>query len=174
MQKAYVSVSRLNCLILIFRDSYTSLKIIRRNYLRAQIQVLSDKKSQSTKDKAALKKLQEELAPIEEFLSDAKKQREAIAKEIASLQHDNTKCVIIVDFTKWGLVVNGNVHCFVMCVLFGEEKKPSMLLTCFVSDLIVDELRWKPSIKYFDFFAQSTKDNNVRQVFPFVKVCVLG
>jgi hypothetical protein len=31
--------------------------------------------------------------------------------------------VIIVDFTKWGLVVDGNVHCFVVCVLYGEELK---------------------------------------------------
>lgn len=28
---------------------------------------------------------------------------------------------MIVDFTKWGLVVDGNVHCFVVCVLFGEK-----------------------------------------------------
>jgi hypothetical protein len=40
------------------------------------------------------------------------------------------KCVIIVDFTKWGMVVDGNVHCFVMCVLFGEanEKKTTGML----------------------------------------------
>jgi hypothetical protein len=111
------------CPSLIFRDSYTSLKIIRRNFLRAQIQAISDLKKPTAKDIAALKKFKEELAPIEKFLSNAKKQREAIAKDIASLRYDATKCVIIVDFTKWGLVVDGNVHCFVMCVLFGEEMK---------------------------------------------------
>lgn len=38
------------------------------------------------------------------------------------MKDDKTKCVIIVDFTKWGLVVNGNVHCFVVCVLFGDDS----------------------------------------------------
>lgn len=29
---------------------------------------------------------------------------------------------------------------------------------------------WKPTIKYYDFFAQSTNEARVKQVFPFVKV----
>lgn len=52
----------------------------------------------------------------------------SLIHSLASLEHDMEKCVIIVDFTKWGLVVNGNVHCFVVCVLFGvkdEKKKKS-------------------------------------------------
>lgn len=88
---------------------------------------MEGKKSKTASDKAALKKLQAELVPIEKFLDEARQHREAIAREVDSLQYDSTKCVIIVDFTKWGLVVDGNVHCFVMCVLFGEEKLPGML-----------------------------------------------
>lgn len=39
------------------------------------------------------------------------------------MQQDNTKCVIIVDFTKWGLVVDGNVHCFVVCILYNDNPE---------------------------------------------------
>lgn len=49
--------------------------------------------------------------------------------------------MIIVDFTKWGLVVDGNVHCFVVCVLYGEElkeKKPKKPLGIMI--LLVDSL----------------------------------
>jgi hypothetical protein len=53
---------------------------------------------------------------------------------LASLETDFEKCIIIVDFTKWGMVIDGNVHCFVMCVLFGEEKKDGMYFrVCFPS-----------------------------------------
>lgn len=105
-------------------DSYTSLKIIRRKFLQTKIQTINDKRVKTGADLGALKKLKEELAPIEKFLNDAKQQRDAIAAEVASMQLDRTKCVIIVDFTKWGLVVDGNVHCFVVCVLFGQDKLP--------------------------------------------------
>ena len=29
---------------------------------------------------------------------------------------------------------------------------------------------WKPSIQYFDYYVQSTEEEVVRQVFPYVKV----
>lgn len=90
------------------------------------MQSILRKKSPTDADTAALKELRAQLVPIEKFLDQARQHREAIAKEVASLEFDATKCVIIVDFTKWGLVVNGNVHCFVMCVLFGEKKRPGM------------------------------------------------
>jgi hypothetical protein len=88
------------------------------------------------------------------------------------MEKDLEKCVIIVDFTKWGMVINGNVHCFVVCVLFGEEKTGILMLNHFYVCIIFlfAGLEWKPSIKYFDFFGQSTKEGKVRQVFPFVKV----
>jgi hypothetical protein len=113
------------------------LNIIRRKFLQQKIQAINDKKKKSVDDLAALKKLKEELAPIEKFLNEAKQQRDAIKAEVASLQFDLTKCVIIVDFTKWGLVVNGNVHCFVVCVLFGEPKLPSMSLILFFIYFII-------------------------------------
>ena len=104
--------------------------------MTAKIQAIGEKKSKTATDNVTLKKLQDELVPIEKFLNEARQHRDAIAGEVANLQYDKTKCVIIVDFTKWGLVVDGNVHCFVMCVLFGEKKLPGMLdsirfrLTC--------------------------------------------
>ena len=173
----YLSLSQF-----IIRDSYTSLKIIRRKYLQQKIQAINDKKRMSAADVAALKKLKEELVPIEKFLNEAKQQRDAIAAEVASLQFDTTKCVIIVDFTKWGLVVDGNVHCFVMCVLFGEPKLPGsqfslsnyfIIYLVYVEFYFSDERIWKPTIKYYDFFAQSTEQKKVKQVFPFVKVCLV-
>jgi len=100
--------------------------------LSAKISAIEGKKSKTADDNEALKKLQDELVPIEKFLAEARQHREAIAREVASLQFDATKCVIVVDFTKWGLVVNGNVHCFVMCVLFGEKKLPGMLRYCLI------------------------------------------
>ena len=142
----------------IIRDSYTSLKLIRKKFLLAQIEALKDKDKEdwSAEDDAQLKALEEELEPIVNFLDDAKKQRDAILVEIgmpfcfntiliftylllASLQQDYSKCVIVVDFTKWGLVVNGNVHCFVVCVLYGERLKdpPGMTTSLCLLQLLI-------------------------------------
>lgn len=43
-------------------------------------------------------------------------------------------------------------------------------LVLFILNAYFYDAGWKPAIKYFDFFAQSTKENKVKQVFPFVKV----
>jgi hypothetical protein len=94
------------------------------------------------------------------------------------MEHDLAKCVILVDFTKWGLVVDGNVHCFVVCVLFGEEqivKRGNVVLYLALLSITYNAEKWeiedwKPTIKYYDFFAQSTNEARVKQVFPFVKV----
>lgn len=67
---------------LTFRDSYTSLKLIRQKYLRAQIQALEEKKYKTGADKKKLAALQKELGPIQDFLREARKQRDAILKEI--------------------------------------------------------------------------------------------
>ena len=67
------------------------------------------------------------------------------------------------------------MHCFVVCVLFGEEKivKKGIRFLFLVSTYGLEEWElddWKPSIRYYDFFAQSTDQARVKQVFPFVKV----
>lgn len=110
------------------------------------------------------------------------------------MQHAPDTCVLIVDFTKWGLVDEGNVHCFVVCVLSGPGKydgmRGSLLRVCstwtftanyllhttlhqnsikFIWSLILDG-EWKPSIQYYDFVAQSTTKKPIKQVFPYVKV----
>lgn len=56
-------------------------------------------------------------------------------------------------------------------VSYLERRKRQVCFSSFVQCYLLAGSQWKPSIKYFDFFAQSTKEGNVRQVFPFVKVC---
>lgn len=56
------------------------------------------------------------------------------------------------------------------CVFYLVRKNCQVCLILFDLDWFVGERVWKPSIKYFDFFAQSTKQSQVKQVFPFVKV----
>jgi hypothetical protein len=50
--------------------------------LRSQIQAINNKKSLTSQDKQALELLEKELQPIEDFLGDARKQRDAILKDI--------------------------------------------------------------------------------------------
>jgi len=68
-----------------FSDSYTSLKLIRQKFLRAKIQAIEEKKHRTESDSIELKALKKELKPIESFLSDAKRQRDAILKEIGMI-----------------------------------------------------------------------------------------
>lgn len=124
------------------------MKLIRRKFLQAKIDSIEEKKKKTQADLTALAKLKKELAPIADFLAQAKQQRDAMLSEIgivsqihsdlleASMEHDLTKCVVIVDFTKWGLVVDGNVHCFVVCVLYrnkDEKTKKSKEEYCSMS-----------------------------------------
>lgn len=60
------------------------------------------------------------------------------------------------------------------CVSCSARKNCQACLILFDLDWLVGERVWKPSIKYFDFFAQSTKQSQVKQVFPFVKVRLLS
>lgn len=150
------------------------------------------------------------------------------------MKEDPTKCVLVVDFTKFGMVDEGNVHCFVVSLLssmtflctyslkllfrssrsiwwFWREsifharrifRRSGGYLIYFwiinasqskgedesdqssqddtdgseeseVSDEESEEeieAAWKPSIQYFDYYVQSTEEEVVRQVFPYVKV----
>ena len=82
IQKAYVLILLLFIFCQLCRDSYTSMKLIKQRYLRAQIETINSKKSKSAKDIEALKKLAKELEPITEFLDEARQQRDAILEEI--------------------------------------------------------------------------------------------
>lgn len=76
------------------------------------------------------------MKPLENFINDARKHREQIKLEIGmlfqfafllinleeSLKNDLKKCVIIVDFTKFGIVDEGNVHCFIITLISGHKK----------------------------------------------------
>lgn len=75
-----------------------------------------------------------------------------------SLKFNPNNCVIIVDFTKFTIVDDGSIQCFVVSILSqGEVKK---------------DVEWKPHILYYDFLAQNEKKKNVtvKQTFPYVKV----
>jgi len=41
---------------------------------------------------------------------------------LESLKTNFQKCVIVVDFTKFGMVDEGNVHCFVVAVLSSSKE----------------------------------------------------
>ena len=65
-------------------DSYTSLKLIRQKYLLAQIASFESQEVLSADDEATLQELQNELAPIAQFLDEAKQQRDSILAEIGA------------------------------------------------------------------------------------------
>lgn len=73
------------------------------------------------------------------------------------MKFDPEKCVIIVDFTKFTIIDDGSVQCFVVSVLSQGEVRNE---------------EWKPHILYYDFLAQNEKKKkiSVKQTFPYVKV----
>lgn len=99
------------------------------------------------KEKARLVEIDTEITPLKEFLDDAAFHRGQIKLEIGtyalaffqansldSLRFDSEKCVLIVDFTKWGMVDKGNVHCFVVSVLSQGETEEGI---SFIADTIL-------------------------------------
>jgi hypothetical protein len=79
---------------LLFSDSYTSLKLIRKKFLLAQIEALNEKEDRTDEDDAELAKLEKELQPIVDFLDDAKRQRDAILLEIG-MPPPHPSCMLI-------------------------------------------------------------------------------
>ena len=65
-------------------DSYTSLKLIRQKYLLAQIASFESQPVLSDEDESTLQELRDELAPIAQFLDEAKQQRDSILTEIGT------------------------------------------------------------------------------------------
>ena len=66
--------------------------------------------------------------------------------------------MIVLDFTKFTIVDDGSIQCFVVSIL--SQGK------------VVDGVEWKPYIDYYDFLAQNEKKKKitVKQTFPYVKV----
>ena len=56
------------------------------------------------------------------------------------------KCVIIVDFTKFTIIDDGSVQCFVVSVL--SQGK------------VIKGEEWKPHILYYDFFSHFEQENH--------------
>lgn len=136
------------------RDQYTSPKIIRLKELEEEKLTIEEKKKQSASDKKKLREIEDEMAPLQKFLKDAQTHRLAIKREtgafflwcidsyliLDSLRTDATKAVIVLDFTKFGIVDEGNVHCFVVAVLTrGSDTDAQSGAWChhFISFLII-------------------------------------
>lgn len=94
-----------------------------------------------------------------------------------SLRNDQKKCVIVLDFTKFGIVDEGSTHCLVACVLSGPGRVNKYGLLIFIAQFADLVGIWKPSIKYYDYYAQSVKKETlgtkVKQTFPYVKVALV-
>jgi hypothetical protein len=84
-----------------------------------------------------------------------------VSNNLESLKFNPHNCVIIVDFTKFTIVDDGSIQCFVISVLSQGE--------------VIDGVEWKPHILYYDFLAQNEKKKKitVKQTFPYVKVSEL-
>ena len=90
------------------------------------------------------------------------------------MKNDPAKVVIVLDFTKFGMVDEGNVHCFVVTLLSSgpDESVKSGIsghskILLFLSELLEN---WKPATQYYDYVAQSSEKKPIKQVFPYVKV----
>lgn len=172
---------------------------------------LKAKARRTAKDNLELGKLEKEILPLKTFLDDAASHRKAIKAEISmfdalnvfyvhmynfnhisdflgNLENDTTTCVIVVDFTKFTIVTEGSVSCFVVALISHDDEmvaKDGMfesLIIILVSYcpiiIIVVHLvfakaveEWKPRIDYYDYYAQCADEKPIRQTFPFVKVC---
>jgi hypothetical protein len=80
-----------------------------------------EKKTQ--KEKARLEVIDEEIQPLQQFIDDAKKHRAAIKKLVDELPNKPQRCLIYLDFTKFTIVEDGSVNCFVVAVVSGPGKK---------------------------------------------------
>lgn len=77
------------------------------------------------KEQARLEELEEEIAPLQQFIDDAKEHRAAIKKLVSELAIFPNRCVIYLDFTKFTIVEDGSVNCFVVSVVSGLGSKDS-------------------------------------------------
>jgi hypothetical protein len=117
------------------------VKIIKLLDLTKEKNSLEEKKK-TPKVRKRLREIEAEMIPLQTFLDEAKRQREQIKKEIgirycpfhsnvlASLKYDFEKCVLVVDFTKFGLVDSGNVHCFIVAVLSSSDANNKLYKNC--------------------------------------------
>jgi hypothetical protein len=75
------------------------------------------------KEQQRLEEIEEEIAPLQQFIDDAKEHRDAIKKLVSELAEYPKRCVIYMDFTKFTIVEDGSVNCFVVSVVSGPGTK---------------------------------------------------
>lgn len=110
-------------------DQYSSEKYVTLVKLEEELREIQEKEKKTTADKREMKRLEKEIAPLKSFVEDAASHRKAIKSEIGipifvfpanfldTLKDDETKCIIVVDFTKFTIVTDGSVSCFVVAVV---------------------------------------------------------
>lgn len=86
------------------------------------------------------------------------------------MKTDSKTVVIVLDFTKFGLVEMGNVHSFVVSLLSRGDYEAAMSGISISESYFNIVADWKPKTQYYDYVAQSTDKKPVKQVFPYVKV----
>jgi hypothetical protein len=90
------------------------------------------------KKKEQYKDIERRIGHLQSFMDDAAEQRTAVKNCVGSLNSfilqwlffslsallkgNRNHCVIYVDFTKWGVVLEGGVNCLVVSVLFDDGK----------------------------------------------------
>lgn len=90
------------------------------------------------KKKEQYKDIERRIGQLQGFMDDAAEQRTAVKNCVGSLNSfilpwlffslsaflkcNRNHCVIYVDFTKWGVVLEGGVNCLVVSVLFDDGK----------------------------------------------------
>lgn len=98
------------------------------------------------KQKQRLDEIEEEIAPLQEFIDDAKEHRAAIKKLVSELEKNPKRCIIYLDFTKFTIVEDGSVNCFVVSVVSGPgyiDDKGMMFCVCCLL-FIIKELGKRP------------------------------
>ena len=70
---------------LLSRDAYTCIKIIQLKELQEEKSAIEEKERKTKKDQLRLRKIEEEMKPLEQFLAEAKLQRAAIKAEIGTV-----------------------------------------------------------------------------------------
>ena len=124
--------------VIIISDQYSSLKAIELMGLVKQKEELEQEIRLTKKKKEQYQDIERRIGQLQSFMDDAAEQRTAVKNCVGSLNSfilpwlffslsaflkgNRNHCVIYVDFTKWGVVLEGGVNCLVVSVLFDDGK----------------------------------------------------
>jgi hypothetical protein len=90
------------------------------------------------KERTRLEDIDEEIAPLQQFIDDAKEHRATIKKLVSDLETNTKRCVIYLDFTKFTIVEDGSVNCFVVAIVSGPGTKGKKGVRCVIDFVSCD------------------------------------